>query len=455
MPAHPYAKAADADLKQMRGAAGHSTILVVGRFGSGKSTLLNSLAGTYWTGKDGKQLMPKPVVEKFRASSSPNGCTKAAFSEEITTFDGRKLTVIDTIGYDDLIGEDVCDSASLTKVMNQHEFVSAIVIVMNSADKRISHGLLESLLCIPFSFNQTINRNVAFVWTNWNEDDEEEFGHQEDRGFTAQLNVIRDALGFDENENIPSFWVDNRKLCPKKHTIDNLTRFLDKVDSMPPLSCKEFQEMRALSLYARIARKAITEYFKPSEEASEVDHSKFEQLLFNCSYSFSEEKRNKKYLSSEQFQEDLVRALGEEVPVRLNEEVNKVCKAACKAAFTDVWEARLPKFEDKQKTMGQVVNNVFIVSGLSVMFGLSAATFGMSLAGLPLLIPSLIYQVRGWSRDKVIQHVVFSLSEHLNEQYCAEFTNKFTSHVDKKAQELQEIFERERERERKRDTEAM
>ena len=430
----------------------HNTILVVGRFGRGKSTLLNSLAGTYWTGKDGKQKVAGPVVEKFQASGSHDGCTKAAISEEITTFDGRNLTVIDTIGYDDQIGEDKCDSESLTKVMNQHEFVSAIVIVMNSTDRRISYGLLESLLCIPMSFNQAIKHNVAFVWTNWSADDEEEFGHQENRGFTSQLNVIRKALGFDENENIPSFWVDNRKTCPKQHTIDNLTRFLDKVDSMPPLSCSEFKEMRALSLYARIVRKGITEYFMPSEEGAEakVNHSKFEQLLFNCSNFFSEENKNKKYFSPEGFQNDLVRALEQRVPAGLNEDMDKICKAAC----TTVWGANLLTLKDRHMTsMGRNANGFFTSFSVSFLLSLSVFTAGLSLAALPLLIPSVLYQVKGWSRDRVIQHVVFTINNDFRERYCFEYTNKFTSHVDKKAQDLNEIFERERER--KRDVEAM
>jgi energy-coupling factor transporter ATP-binding protein EcfA2 len=433
---------------------GHSTILVLGRFGSGKSTLLNSLAGTYWKGKDGKQKVPGPVVEKFQASGSYDGCTKVAILEEITTFDGRNLTVIDTVGYDDQIGEDKCDSESLTKVMNQHEFVSAIVIVMNSADRRISHGLLESLLCIPMSFNQAIKNNVAFVWTNWSADDEEEFGDEENRGFTSQLNVIRTALGFDENENIPSFWVDNRKTCPKQHTIDNLTRFLDKVDSMPPLSCSEFKEMRAISLYARIVRKGITEYFMPSPSEggaeAEVNHSKFEQLLFNCSNSFSEENKNTKYFSPEKFQNDLVRALEQRVPAGLNEDIDKICKAAC----TTVWGADLLTFKDRHMTsMGREANKSFIGLGIGLMLSLSVFTSGLSLAALPLLIPSVLYQAKGWSRDRVIQHVVFTVNNDLREKYCFEYTNKFTSHVDKMAQDLKDIFERERER--KRDAKAM
>jgi hypothetical protein len=104
-------------------------------------------------------------------------------------------------------------------------------------------------------------------------------------------------------------------------------------------------------------------------------------------------------------------------------------------------------------SMGREANKSFIGLGIGLMLSLSVFTSGLSLAALPLLIPSVLYQAKGWSRDRVIQHVVFTVNNDLREKYCFEYTNKFTSHVDKMAQDLKDIFERERER--KRDAKAM
>jgi putative ribosome biogenesis GTPase RsgA len=269
----------------------NEAIVVVGRFGSGKSTLLNTLAGVHWNFTDGQFVRKEAAgskVEKFATSRSVKGCTMAAVATDISTFDGRELTVIDTVGFDDTVSaESLYNKSNLTEVMNRYNGIAAVVIVMNSKDPRITQGFLESLLCVPKSFKKKIQKNVMLVFTNWSAEDEDEFGNEPHRGYTEQVKIIRAALGFEVEDDvtIPAFWVDNRLF--KKytenaaHTIRNLTGFLDHVYTTPKLSCHEYKEMRALSQFERIVRKALKQYFQPSNRNKE-DPSGFEKFLFEC-----------------------------------------------------------------------------------------------------------------------------------------------------------------------------
>jgi septin family protein len=92
----------------------------VGRFGSGKWTFLNTLAGVHWKYTNCVFEHDRKTTESngelFKTSRSAKGCTiAAAVGKDITTFDGRKFNVIDTIGYDDSVNsETIYKSSSLT-----------------------------------------------------------------------------------------------------------------------------------------------------------------------------------------------------------------------------------------------------------------------------------------------------------------------------------------------------
>ena len=78
------------------------------------------------------------------------GCTvSASAAQDITTFDGRELTVIDTVGYDDTMGADSYYSTlNLSEVMDQFKEISAVVVVVNSNDPWLTQGFVEALMCV-------------------------------------------------------------------------------------------------------------------------------------------------------------------------------------------------------------------------------------------------------------------------------------------------------------------
>ena len=53
-------------------------------------------------------------------------------ARDITTCDGRDLTVIDTVGYDDAANDSNFYDTNLTEVMDRYKEISAVVIVVNS-----------------------------------------------------------------------------------------------------------------------------------------------------------------------------------------------------------------------------------------------------------------------------------------------------------------------------------
>jgi hypothetical protein len=171
-------------------------------------------------------------------------------------------------------------------VISQYQHILAVAIVVNAKDHRFLKGfLVESVLCIPKSFKKRIQENVVLVFTNWNQDDEDEHGDEPDRGFTEQIKIIHAALVFQETDKrIPSFWMDNHpfKKCTSNalQTINSLTNFLDTVESMPHLCCYEFKEMRALSQFECSVRKVIQKYFKSSSGGKE-NPSGFKNFLFD------------------------------------------------------------------------------------------------------------------------------------------------------------------------------
>jgi hypothetical protein len=84
-----------------------------------------------------------------------------------------------------------------------------VAIEVNSRDPRLTRGFVESVLCIPKSFKKKIKDNIVLVFTNWNEDDEDEHGDEPNRGFTEQIKIIRAALELNADDGpIPAFWME-------------------------------------------------------------------------------------------------------------------------------------------------------------------------------------------------------------------------------------------------------
>jgi hypothetical protein len=93
-------------------------------------------------------------------------------SREVRMLDRRdNFTLIDTIGYDNKLNAGALSSnTSLTQVLSHHKSIATLAIDVNSKDPQLTHGFLESVLCIPKSFKTRIKENIILVFTNWNQE---------------------------------------------------------------------------------------------------------------------------------------------------------------------------------------------------------------------------------------------------------------------------------------------
>ena len=362
-----------------------TTALVVGRFGSGKSTFLNTLAGLYWKiGADDifSTTSGERGVERFATSMGVRGCTQLAVAHDIETFNGGKLTVIDTVGYDDTVNADsFYTSSNLTEVMDLYIEISAVVIVINSKDPRMTHGFVESLACVPKSFKKEIKKNVVLVFANWTAEDEGYSCDKPNRGFSEQIKIIRGALQIEEDVEIPSFWMDNRpfKKCNEnaKHSISELTKFLSHLAIMPGLSCQEFKEMRALSQSDRAVRNAIKKYFEPSKR--ELDkQSGFEKFLFECANTHKD--KIEKSGDSSKSAEKLKSALGKDINQKLPKEVKiLIADAPLELGSVNISDLRF------RHSAGMHIADVLICGGLIATVVAIPLTGGYSVWAIPFL----------------------------------------------------------------------
>ena len=428
----------------------NKTIVVVGRFGSGKSTLLNTLAGLHWSFTDGHFVSHKDLagskVEKFATSRSAKGCTMSAVATDISTFDGRELTVIDTVGYDDAVNaETFYNTSNLTEVMNQYKVISAVVIVVNSRDPRLTQGFLESLLCVPRSFKKKIKQNVILVFTNWSHADEELYAEEPHRGFTEQVNIIRAALGFgadDESITIPTFWVENRPYSKynddAKLTIHNLRSFLDCVFTIPELSCHEFKEMRALSQFERVVRKDLKQYFEPSKNRNLADPSGFEKFLFECAYRQGTEIKKFTFTSctAKAWSDKLVAVLHQDISDLLPLELQRICEEVDMELTSKLGKVTLV---NRQMVAGHMTE-ALIFGTFGTSLGLAPFTWGLSILLLPACHALAYGHSKTWAREDVIHHVVFEISQKCGRDLYASAMDTFTSKLDKLVQEIEECF---------------
>jgi energy-coupling factor transporter ATP-binding protein EcfA2 len=431
-----------------------NTILVVGRFGSGKSTFLNTLAGVYWTYRDGQFVVNECAKEAFPTSNGKNGCTMEAVSKSITTFDGRQLTVIDTVGFEDTLNaETFYNSSSLTEVMNQHECISAVVIVMNYREKRITQAFVESLCCIPKSFNTKIQQNVVLVYTNCSEEDVEEgtdkYG---DKLFAQDVELFRQTMKLEADNdhiNFPIFCTDNRsyKKCSDnaRHTIDNLQRFLDHVAKMPKLSSKGFKEMKGLSQFQTAIQKKIENYFQPSNARDRVRKerlSPFEDFLFRCS-GVHLEKLPKVASIAEFSAADYAVRFCEALQKDLNDKLPGEMKRMCDEVDHELQLGlSTSHFHGGGTALSKVTNSILATGGASF------AMIGMMTLGLPL-IPVLFYPFAKifahtlsdtWSRAEVIDKIVFEISDKQGKSICNEYSTFVTHQVRKMQDEIKALF---------------
>ena len=425
-----------------------STILVVGRFGCGKSTFLNTLAGVHWKytpNVSGKRefVVNQGAEEKFETSRAAKGCTLAAVASDITTFDGRQLTVIDTVGYEDNVNADTFyNTSNLTEVMDKYKEISAVVIVVNSQDPRLTRGFVESLACVPQSFKARVQKNVVLVFTKWSEDDEDEYCGEPDRGFKEQIKIIRSVLGIDTQDEVKTYWMDNRpfkRFEKARFTIDSLTRLLDHVYEMPPLSCPEFKEMRALSQFEREIRKEIKKYFQPSGRSMEKP-SGFEKFLFKYAMRHKDHICKLNYYTAKIWSDKLVKRLQQEINTELPKEIERICHEVTVKLNPKL----LPESEISQRTLRDTAANL-AVTGVSVGSGILVGTGAFVVPITICLLPTVLVLAYGhsktWSRDVVIKDVVFKMSEVYAEALCSQITNQLSAKVDEIAEALQRHFD--------------
>ena len=420
-----------------------TTALVVGRFGCGKSTFLNALAGVHWKiGADGNfsNTSGEGGNETFPTGMGVRGCTQLAVAHDIQTFNGGKLTVIDTVGYDDTVNADsFYTSSNLTEVMDLYIEISAVVIVINSKDPRMTHGFVESLACVPKSFKKEIKKNVVLVFANWTAEDEGYSCDKPNRGFSEQIKIIRGALQIEEDVEIPSFWMDNRpfKECNEnaKHSISELTKFLSHLAIMPGLSCQEFKEMRALSQSDRAVRNAIKKYFEPSKR--ELDkQSGFEKFLFECANTHKDLIPIKNF-TSKAWAEKLSSLLAEDIKEKLPKNLEKLIRQV--ADQFEYASVNISALRFHHSPGDFAAKGIFYV-GLSACVLSAVPTFGIGLLALPVVLGISLLHARMLKKTEVIEKVVFAFSANYGDVLRVKITDLFTTHVDNEAVKLQELF---------------
>jgi hypothetical protein len=353
------------------------------------------------------------------------------------------------VGCDDTFNaESFYNTSNLTEVMDKYDQVSAIVIVMNSHDPRLTQGFVESLVCVPKSFRKEVQKNIVLVFTKWSDDDEDQFGEELYRGYTEQVNIVCAALGLkydDEAETIPAFWMDNRpyKKCTEsaRLTIDNLSRFLDHVADMPLLSCLEFKEMRALSQYERFMRKSLQRFFQPSNR--NLDKlSGFEKFLFKHAEQHSNDiiKLTLTEFTAADWSKKLIKVLEKEVREKLPTKVRNILGDEAKFKLEpNTTSLAKPTTEIKETIAGNLTKSL-AAGGFAAIVATAPLTLGLSLCALPGYFAIGAAYSTTWTKDKVTRDVAFSISEEYGLDICGKFRDQFSCYIDQETEKIRKIF---------------
>ena len=240
--------------------------------------------------------------------------------------------------------------------------------------------------------------------------------------------------------------MDNRRFKTYERarpTIESMKSFLDHVDNMPRLSCPEFKEMRALSQFERVVRKEIRQYFQPSGE-NKKNLSGFEKFLLLRARRDAKNIQKLSFTdsSAKSWSDKLVRVLLQDINNELPKDVQRICdEAAIQLNLKSMPSGRLNGSNLTPETMKGYIASGLIHGGIIACIATAPLSFGISLAAIPACFALGYLHSTTWSREVVIERVVFSMSKEYGSELCSQITGQFSSFVDKKVEEIQKFFD--------------
>ena len=144
------------------------TLLVIGKTGVGKSTLCNTLTGS----------------ESFPVSSGATSCTQQVRITDGSLMgdDNQKITIIDTVGFDDAAKDTDSETATLIKKLKADvDHVNLFVIVLDGQNVRIDKSLQEMLQLFAAVFTEKFWDHVFIVFTKLSMDEKAVLKRQRSR----------------------------------------------------------------------------------------------------------------------------------------------------------------------------------------------------------------------------------------------------------------------------------
>lgn len=144
------------------------TILLIGETGTGKTAFMSLLANLF-QGKSALELEDKHDETGESGLNKSQSQTTSATFYTITTFDGRKISILDTPGFADTrgIAHDNMHKAEINKAIKEHiTTIDAVLILANGSVQRLGAATEYTLGVLTSMFPQSILDNIGFIFTH-------------------------------------------------------------------------------------------------------------------------------------------------------------------------------------------------------------------------------------------------------------------------------------------------